>query len=147
MQNIFCLYMYIYLFCIFRSTLYSLNLFLTGPVFKDIWSQLFFFFSKCIAIVLQNNQTEQKIYVIYNNIIDKYLLGKNAWKVDDQRLMLVLKIWVYRHDLNKYLSWDENIIINLIPLQWIIFSGTKLLEPIFSWIFKGAVKIISKHQN
>jgi hypothetical protein len=54
---------------------------------------------------------------------------KNAWKVDDQRLMFVLKIWVYRHDLNKYLSWDENIIINLIPLQWIIFSGTKLLEP------------------
>jgi hypothetical protein len=38
-----------------------------------------------IAIVLQNNQTEQEIYVIfgiilykYNNIIDKYLLGKNA---------------------------------------------------------------------
>jgi hypothetical protein len=27
------------------------------------------------------------------------------------------------------LSCDENIIINLIPLQWIIFSGTKLLEP------------------
>jgi hypothetical protein len=26
----------------------------------------------------------------------------------------------------------ENIIINLITLQWIIFSGTKLLEPIFS---------------
>jgi hypothetical protein len=38
----------------------------------------------------------------------------------------------YRHDLNKYLSCDENIIINLIPLQWIIFSGIKLLEPIFS---------------
>jgi hypothetical protein len=34
----------------------------------------------------------------YNNIIDKYLLGKNAWKVDDERLMFVLKIWVYRHD-------------------------------------------------
>jgi hypothetical protein len=34
--------------------------------------------------------------------------------VDDQRLMFVLKIWVYRHDLNKYLSCDENIIINLI---------------------------------
>jgi hypothetical protein len=119
----------------------------------NVWSQLFFFFSKCIAIVLQNNQTEQEIYVIfgiilykYNNIIDKYLLGKNAWKVDDQRLMFVLKIWVYRHDLNKYLSCDENIIINLIPLQWIIFSATKLLEPIFSWIFKGAVNIISKHQ-
>ena len=64
----------------------------------DRWSQLFFFFSKCIAIVLENNQTEQEIYVIfgiilykYNNIIDKYLLGKNAWKVDDQRLMFVLK--------------------------------------------------------
>jgi hypothetical protein len=89
----------------------------------NVWSQLFFFFSKCIAIVLQNNQTEQEIYVIfgiilykYNNIIDKYLLGKNAWKVDDQRSMFVLKIWVYRHDLNKYLSCDENIIINLIPL-------------------------------
>jgi hypothetical protein len=50
----------------------------------------------------------------YNNIVDKYLLGKNAWKVDDQRLMFVLKIWVYRHDLNKYLSCDVNIIINLI---------------------------------
>ena len=116
-------------------------------VFKDIWSQLFFFFSKCIAIVLQNNQTEQEIYVIfgiilykYNNFIDKYLLGKNAWKVDDQRLMFVLKIWVYRHDLNKYLSCDENIIINLITLQWIIFCGTKLLGQIFSWVFKGAVK-------
>jgi hypothetical protein len=67
--------------------------------------------------------------------------------VDDQRLMFVLKIWVYRHDLNKYLSCDENIIINLITLQWIIFSGTKLLEQIFSWVFKGGVKIISKHQN
>ena len=138
MQNIFCLYMYIYLFCIFRSTLYSLNLFLTGPVFKDIWSQLFFFFSKCIAIVLQNNQTEQEIYVIfgiilykYNNFIDKYLLGKNAWKVDDQRLMFVLKIWVYRHDLNKYLSCDENIIIKLITLQWIIFSGTNFWNQFF----------------
>jgi hypothetical protein len=52
----------------------------------------------------------------YNNIIDKYLLGKNACKMDDQRLMFVLKILVYRHDLNKYLSCDENIIINLIPL-------------------------------
>jgi hypothetical protein len=126
----------------------------TIPLWITYYIMLFFFFSKCIAIVLQNNQTEQEIYVIfgiilykYNNIIDKYLLGKNAWKVDDQRLMFVLKIWVYRHDLNKYLSCDENIIINLIPLQWIIFSGTKLLEPIFSWIFKGTVKIISKHQN
>jgi hypothetical protein len=44
----------------------------------------------------------------------EYLLGKNAWKVDDQRLMFVLKIWVYRHDLNKYLSCDENI----INLMW-----------------------------
>jgi hypothetical protein len=40
--------------------------------------------------------------------------------------------WDSSHDLNKYLSCDENIIINLIPLQWIIFSGTKLLETIFS---------------
>lgn len=154
MQNIFCLYMYIYIFFLFLGLLIEPVLNRLLYVFKDRWSQLFFFFSKCIAIVLQNNQTEQEIYVIfgiilykYNNIIDKYLLGKNAWKVDDQRLMFVLKIWVYRHDLNKYLSCDENIIINLITLQWIIFSGTKLLEPIFSWVFKGAVKIISKHQN
>ena len=101
-----------------------------------------------------SNQTEQEIYVIfgiilykYNNIIDKYLLGKNAWKVDDLRLMFALKVWVYRHVLNKYPSCDENIIINLITLQWIIFSGTKLLGPIFSWVFKSAVKITSKHQN
>jgi hypothetical protein len=29
----------------------------------------FFFFSKCIAIVLQNNQTEQEIYVIFGIIL------------------------------------------------------------------------------
>jgi hypothetical protein len=61
-------------------------------VFKDRWSQLFLFFNKCIAIVLQNNQTEQEIYVIfgiilykYNNIIDKYLLGKmpEKWMTKD----------------------------------------------------------------
>jgi hypothetical protein len=64
-----------------------------------------------VLILMFWYQTEQEIYVIfgiilykYNNIIDKYLLGKNAWKVDDQRLMFVLKIWVYRHDLHKYLS-------------------------------------------
>jgi hypothetical protein len=133
-----------------------LKLFLTGScIYSRIDDHSYFiFFSKCIAIVLQNNQTEQEIYVIfgiilykYNNSIDKYLLWKNAWKVDDQRLMFVLKIWVYRHDLNKYLSCDENIIINLITLQWIIFSGTKLLGPIFSWVFKGAVKITPTHQN
>ena len=145
--------MYIYLF-LFLGILIEPVLNRLLYVFKDRWSQLFFFFSKCIAIVLQNNQTEQEIYVIfgiilykYNNIIDKYLLGRNVWKVDDQKLMFVLKIWVYRHDLNKYLSCDENIIINLITLQWIIFSGTKLLGPIVSWVFKGAVKITSKHQN
>jgi hypothetical protein len=45
----------------------------------------FSLFSTGLAIVLQNNQPEQEIYVIfgivlykYNNIIDKYLLGKNA---------------------------------------------------------------------
>ena len=147
------IYIYIYIF-LFLGLLIEPVLNRLLSVFKDRWSQLFFFFSKCIAIVLQNNQTEQEIYVIfgiilykYNNIIDKYLLGKNAWKVDDQRLMFVLKIWVYRHDLNKYLSCDENIIISLITLQWIIFSGTKLLGPIFSWVFKSAVKITSKHQN
>ena len=109
-------------------------------MYSRIYDHSYFSFSVS-AIVLQNNQTEQEIYVIfgiilykYNNIIDKYLMGKNAWKVDDQRLMFVLKIWVYRHDLNKYLSCDENIIINLITLQWIIFSGTKFLGQIFSWV-------------
>jgi hypothetical protein len=127
LQNIFCLYMYIYIF-LFLGLLIEPVLNRLLNVFNDRWSQLFFFFSKCIAIVLQNNQTEQEIYVIfgiilykYNNIIDKYLLWKNAWKVDDQRSMFALKNLVYSHDLNKYLSCDENIIIDLITLQWIIF--------------------------
>jgi hypothetical protein len=112
------MFVMIYIFFLFLGLLIEPVLNRLLYVFKDRWSQLFFFFSKCIAIVLQNNQTEQEIYVIfgiilykYNNIIDKYFLGRNAWKVDDQRLMFVLKIWVYRHDLNKYQGVYPNRII------------------------------------
>ena len=58
---------------------------LSRVIFLDPLFIYFILSLPCIAIVLQNNQTEQEIYVIfgiilykYNNFIDKYLLGKNA---------------------------------------------------------------------
>jgi hypothetical protein len=79
MQNIFCLYMYIYIFFLFLGLLIEPVLNRLLYVFKDRWSQFFFFFSKCIAIVLQNNQTEQEICYIWHYIVQIHI---QYWSVD-----------------------------------------------------------------